>query len=158
VDALRSITDDDTLPVSARAEAARLLAKIRPSSLGEALTILRRLAGTDNPLRRRQVLLAMGSLDATEAVPPLRAMVHDCTLGPVVRLRCAEALAQLRRDQRETASVVARELMRDKAVPRHVRSQAARNLARWSELCRDEARDLLRALHPIGVCHGPTPQ
>ncbi len=93
----------------------------------------------------------MGSLDTTEAVPPLRAMMHDRTLGPIVQLRCAEARAQLRRDQRETASVVARELMRDEAVPRHVRSRAARDLARWSELCREETRDLLRALRPIGV-------
>jgi cellulose synthase operon protein C len=48
--------------------------------------------------------------------------------------------------------------MRDEAVPRHVRSRAARDLARWSELCRKEARDLLRALRPIGVCSGPAPQ
>lgn len=149
VAALRSITADDTLPVTARAEAARLLAEIRPSSRAEALTVLQGLAGTDNPLHRRQVLLAMGSLDTTEAVPPLRAMLHDRTLGPVVRLRCAEALAQLRRDQRETASVVARELMRDEAVPRHVRVRAARHLARWSELCRDEARDLLREVDAV---------
>jgi cellulose synthase operon protein C len=150
-DALRSITVDDTLPVTARAKAARLLAEIRPSSLNEALSILQGLTSTDNPLHRRQVLLAMGSLDTTEAVPPLHAMVRDRTLGPVARLRCAEALAQLRRDQRETASVVARELMHDKAVPRHVRSRAARDLAHWSELCRTEARDLLRALRPQRV-------
>jgi cellulose synthase operon protein C len=100
-DALGSITVDDTLPVTARAAAARLLAKIRPSSLGKALTILQELTGTDNPLHRRQVLLAMGSLDTTEAVPPLRAMTRDRTLGPVVRLRCTEALAELRRDQRK---------------------------------------------------------
>jgi hypothetical protein len=158
VAALRSITVDDTLPVTARAEAARLLAEIRPSSLGEALTVLQGLTGTDNPLHRRQVLLAMGSLDTTGAVPPLRAMVHDGTLGPVVRLRCAEALAELRRDQRETASVVARELMRDEAVPCHVRPRAARDLARWSELCRQEARDLLHALRPTGVRSDPTAQ
>lgn len=157
-DALRSIIADDTLPVTARAEAARLLAKIRPSSLGAALTVLHGLAGADNPLHRRQVLMAMGSLDATEAVPPLRAMIHDRTLGPVVQLRCAEALAELRRDQRETASVVARELMRDEAVPRHVRPRAARNLARWSELGREEARDLLRALRLIGVVSDPAAQ
>ncbi|MGH3868436.1 MAG: hypothetical protein ACRDQ4_20415 [Pseudonocardiaceae bacterium] len=85
-------------------------------------------------------------------------MMCDRTLGPVVRLRCAEALAQLRRDQRETASVVARELVHDEAVPRQVRSRAARDLAQWSELCRTEARDLLRALHPISVGSDPTPQ
>jgi hypothetical protein len=151
VDALRSITADDTLPVTARAKAAQLLAEIRPSSLREALTALHRLAGTDNPLRRRQVLLAMGSLDATEAVPALHAMLHDRTLSPVVQLRCAEALAQLRRDQRETASVVARELMHNEAVPVHVQARAARNLARWSELCRVEARDLLQKLHTVDV-------
>jgi HEAT repeat protein len=146
VTALRSITADHTLPVTARAKAARLLAEIRPSSHSEALTVLRELGDTDNPLRRRQVLLALGALDTTEAVPPLRAMAQDRTLSPVVRLRCAQALAQLRRDQRETVSIVARELMRDITVPRHVRARAARDLARWSELCREEAHDLLRTL------------
>ena len=86
------LSADDTLPVTARAQAARALATIQPGSLGEALALLHGLASTDNPLHRRQVLLAMGSLDTTEAVPPLRAMAHDSTLGPVVRLRCAEAL------------------------------------------------------------------
>jgi hypothetical protein len=95
---------------------------------------------------------------STVLVRQLRAMVYDHTLGPVVRLRCAEVLAQLRRDQRETASVVARELMRDEAVPHHVRFRAARDLARWSELCREEARDLLRALPPIGVRSAHAPQ
>jgi Domain of unknown function (DUF1996) len=52
-------------------------------------------------------------------------------LGPVVRVRCAEALAELRRDQRETASVVARTLMHDDTLPRHVRCRAACDLARW---------------------------
>jgi cellulose synthase operon protein C len=86
-------------------------------------------------------------------------MVHNCTLGPVVRLRCAEALAQLRRDQRETASVVARELMLNEAVPRHVRSQAALDLALWSKLCREEARNLLlRVLPPIGSHSAAAPQ
>lgn len=158
VEALRSLSADDTLPVTTRAQAARLHATIRPSSLGAALTILQELASTDNPLHRRQVLLAMGSLDTTEAVPPLRAMAHNSTLGPVVRLRCAEALAQLRRDQRETASVVARELMHDHTVPSHVRSHAARDLAHWSELCRQKARDLLHTLRPTDVRSDPTAQ
>jgi hypothetical protein len=144
--ALRSMTADHTLLVTARAKAARLLAQIRRSSFGEALTVLRDLCATGNPLHRRQVLLAMGALDTTGAVPPLCAMAHDRTLSPVARLRCAQALAQLRRDQRETASVVARELMRDDGVPRHVRARAACDLARWSALCREEARELLRTL------------
>jgi cellulose synthase operon protein C len=158
VAALRSITADDILPVTARAQAARLLATIRPSSLGEALSVLHQLTGTNNPLHRRQILLALGSLDTTKAVPPLHAMMHNHTLSPAVRLRCAEALTQLRRDQRETASVVARELMRNKTVPRHIRSQAARDLARWSELCREEARDFLRALLPIDARSASAPQ
>jgi hypothetical protein len=154
--ALRSITTDDTLPVIARAQAARLLASIRPSSRSEALTILHRLTDTNNPLHLRQILLAIGSLDTTKAVPPLRAMAHDGTLGPVVRLRCAEALAQMRRDQRETASMVARELMGNEAVPHHIRFLAARDLAQWSELCREEARDRLRVLRQ--TVHKTVPQ
>ncbi|MGH3698400.1 MAG: HEAT repeat domain-containing protein [Pseudonocardiaceae bacterium] len=80
--ALRSLTADETLPVTARAQAARLLAEIRPGNLREALTILRGLADTKNPLHRRQVLLALGSLDTTEAVPPLLTMLRDHALTP----------------------------------------------------------------------------
>jgi cellulose synthase operon protein C len=70
-------------------------------------------------------------------------MAQDTTLSPVVRLRCAEALAQLFLDQRDTASLVARKLMHDQHTPWHVRRHAARNLARWSELCRHEAREVI---------------
>jgi hypothetical protein len=65
---------------------------------------------------------------------------------PVWSHGCLMRDEAFRRDQRETASVVARELMCDDTVPRHVRARAARDLARWSELCREEARELLRTL------------
>jgi uncharacterized protein (UPF0147 family) len=144
--ALESIAADGTLPVTARAEAARLLAEIRPDRRGHALNTLRDLLNTDNPHHRLTVLRAIGSIDTTEATPTLRTMARDRLLGPVVRLRCAEALTNLRRDQHEAAAIVARELMNDDGVPRHVRVRAARDLARWSELCREEARSQLRAL------------
>ena len=70
-------------------------------------------------------------------------MANDRTLGPVVRLTASEAMFGLRRDYREAAAIVAREVAHDEQVPRHVRVHAARNLAKWSDLCRPEARALL---------------
>lgn len=143
VAALADIMVDDRLPVIARAEAARALAQLRPTRFNAARHQLRALADVENPLRRIQVLLMLGYLDTTEAVPGLLRMADDRTLGSVVRLRCAEALVELRRDQHETAAIVVRELTHDERVPRHVRSRAARDLARWSTLCREEARKVL---------------
>lgn len=58
-------------------------------------------------------------------------------------MRAARAMAELRADHREQAAVVARKVMHDAAVPWHIRVKAARALARWSELCRDEALEAL---------------
>jgi cellulose synthase operon protein C len=156
VEALRAITADGTLPVTARANAARELVKARPTCIDEATDSLHALTTTPNPLHRIQVYLAMGALDTTTATPALRTMAEDRTLTPVTRMRAAEAVAQLRRDYHEPAAIVARELMHDHAVPRHVRATAARNLARWSALCRQEARsaattDLGHPEQPAGI-------
>ena len=70
-------------------------------------------------------------------------MANDRRLSPVVRLRAAEELADLRQDQCEAAALVARELMRDRNVAWHVRQHAACHLARWSLVCRQEARDMI---------------
>jgi len=152
IPALLSISTDDTLPATARANAARELAKTSPDCRHDALDILHTLTSSANPLHRVQIYLAMGTLDTTDATPALRTMADDRTLGPVARLRSAEALAQLRRDHREAASIVVRELMHDPTIPRHIRTIAACHLACWSALCRQEARDLLHTLntdHPV---------
>jgi cellulose synthase operon protein C len=125
-------------------QAARTLADTSPSRIPEAVATLRGLAETANPLHRCAVLLALGPLDPATALPRLRAMAQDHTLPPVARLRCATALASLRRDERDTAAAVARDLLHDGRVPHHVRRHAARSLARWSPLCRQEARNVLR--------------
>jgi hypothetical protein len=70
-------------------------------------------------------------------------MAHDRALDAGVRLRAAQAMANLRRDRRESAAVVAREIMWDDAVPQHIRINAAGELARWSDLCRSEAQAVL---------------
>lgn len=98
-----------------------------------------------------RVLARLGGLSPEEATPRLRAMAEDRALSPVVRVRAAEELADLRLDQCEPAAFVARELMRDGWVPWHVRRHAARDLAQWSLLCREEARDMIRhidAMYP----------
>jgi len=69
----------------------------------------------------------------------------------VERIRCAEEMAELRRDYREAATAVARQVAHDSAVLAHVRVRAARDLARWSGLCRVEVQELLGALTcPVG--------
>lgn len=60
-----------------------------------------------------------------------------------VRLRAADPMATLRRDSREPAAMVAQEIMRDDAVPRHIRIKAAGQLTCWSDLCRSEAQAVL---------------
>jgi uncharacterized protein (UPF0147 family) len=144
--ALYAMATDPALPVTARTRAATLLGELRPKARLEALTILRDLAGTANPLHRVQVHRAIGALDAADPLTALRTMAQDHTIGPLVRLRSAQALAQLRTDQRETASLVARELMNDPTVAHHIRERAAGQFARWSALCRQEARETLHAL------------
>jgi cellulose synthase operon protein C len=62
------------------------------------------------------------------------------------RWRAAEAMAKLRRDLREEASIVAREVANDETAPWHVRRRAAAGLAKWSAICREEARRILREL------------
>jgi hypothetical protein len=143
VAALQAITTDDTLPVIVRAAAARVLGEIRPDLRGEVIRFLRTLRTTAKPLQRKHVFQAIGRFDAAEGALALRAMAEDRELGPVVRVRCAEAMAELRQDYREPAAVVVREVAHDETVARHVRARAARNLAQWSELCLAEARELL---------------
>ncbi|NUT94981.1 MAG: TIR domain-containing protein [Saccharothrix sp.] len=142
---LRAVAEGEKVSAATRAEAARRLGELMPGLRHEAVRLLRDIAGEWRlgPLQRRQVLVALGVFESGEAVAELRDMAEDRTLGAVVRVRCAEAMAGLRTDARESAALVVREVARDQSVPRHVRARAARDLARWSALCRDEARSLL---------------
>jgi cellulose synthase operon protein C len=144
-DTLTRIATDTTLPTIARARAAGHLAETCPPRSGDMVRVLRELHQVANPLHRVQVLRILGTMSPEEATYELTTMTEDIALGPVARLRSAEALADLRRDHHETAAVTARQLMTDDKVPWHIRRQAARDLARWSTLCRQEARNFLRA-------------
>jgi HEAT repeat protein len=134
---------DNTLSAMARTRSARQLAKICPARRSEVITALHEIRTVINPLHQIGVLAALGALNPEEATPLLQAMANDQKLNPVARLRAAEELADRRQDQCEVAALVARELMRDGNVPRHVRRHAACNLARWSLVCRQEARDMI---------------
>ncbi|KOX16645.1 hypothetical protein ADK67_40065 [Saccharothrix sp. NRRL B-16348] len=140
---LRAIVTDEALPTIPRVDAARALARARPDLRTRVMAVLRQLRSAENPLVRIQVFDAIGLFDSTEGAIALRDMARDRTLRPGARLRAAAAAADLRRDHREAAAIVAREVAHDPAVPRHVRVKAARALAKWSELCRPEARALL---------------
>ncbi|ALG11593.1 hypothetical protein AOZ06_36195 [Kibdelosporangium phytohabitans] len=143
---LRAMVADEDLPTLARVAAAATLAKARPDLRLQLLRQLRRLRTAENPLVRIQVLKTIGGVDTSEAARSLAAMTKERNLRQGVRLRAATTMAELRRDYREKAAIVAREVAHDESVPWHVRVKAARSLARWSELCRGEAREVLRAL------------
>jgi hypothetical protein len=88
----------------------------------------------------------MAEADLPAAVAELQRMMRDRQVGALARLRCAETVVELQHPHRECAAIVAREVMHDGTAPVHVRQRAARNLARWSELCVDEARAMLASL------------
>ncbi|XVS67140.1 helix-turn-helix domain-containing protein [Actinosynnema sp. CA-299493] len=137
---------DEKLPLTSRVRAAEVLEKAARSRRTEVLAILDELSGTDNPLHRLHALKAIAAIAPLQATHPLRAMTRDRDLPPVARLRSAEALVANHREQREPAVIAAREVAFDERVPGHVRVRAARNLARWSEVFRDDARQLLHVL------------
>lgn len=142
---LRAMAEDEELQLGVRAEAAWTLANVKRTTRQEAVTILFGLLPDAEPLRRVHVLRLIGEIDSMRVVPELQAMGMR-EPSPVVRMWCARALVELRRDQREKAAVIARAVAFDHAVPKHVRRRAAGDLARWSELMRVDARDLIRTL------------
>ncbi|MFE2755982.1 hypothetical protein ACFXGA_28690 [Actinosynnema sp. NPDC059335] len=137
---------DTTLPTTSRVRAGQVLAEAARSRRSAALAILHELSAVENPLHRLRVWKAIAAITPLAATQPLRAMTRDRDLPPVARVRSAEALVANHREQRESAVIAAREVAFDEAVPEHVRVRAARNLARWSEVFRDDARQLLRTL------------
>ena len=144
VELLRAIAADTGLPVGARTRAAATLGDIAPNTRGEVLGMLRALLSTDKPLLRRKVLLAIGEVRPEEAALELLAMARDTGHSAVTRVWCAEGAVGLWRDCREAAALVVRAVASDVSVARHVRRRAACFLARWSEVCREEARALVR--------------
>ncbi|MER5264566.1 helix-turn-helix domain-containing protein [Actinosynnema sp. NPDC002837] len=141
-----SMAVDTTLPTASRVRAAVVLQKAARSRRAEALKILGELCAAENPLHRLHALKAIAAIAPLQATHPLREMTRDRDLPPLVRLRSAEALVANHREHRESAVIAAREVAFDDRIPKHVRVHAARNLAQWSEVFRDDARRLLRSL------------
>ncbi|MFJ6671604.1 helix-turn-helix domain-containing protein [Actinosynnema sp. NPDC091369] len=142
----RAMAVDVELPTTSRIHAAGVLAEAARSRRLEVLGILRELGTAEKPVHRLRALQAMAVFAPLEATRPLRAMTRDRELPPLVRLRSAEALVVNHREHRESAVIAAREVAGDERLPKHVRVRAARNLARWSEVFRDDARRLLHVL------------
>jgi uncharacterized protein (UPF0147 family) len=140
---LRAMMDDTREPLRIRVDAARTLAEQRPDLRTPVLSFLRGHANTSQPRTRLHVVHVIAQFDSGEGMPGLERMAHDSALTAGVRLRAAQAMTTLRRDRRESAAVVAREIMWDDTAPRHIRISAAGELARWSELCRSEAQAVL---------------
>ncbi|MFD7659988.1 NACHT domain-containing protein, partial [Actinosynnema sp. NPDC059797] len=137
---LLAMATDTTLPVTTRANAAEALNETAPARRALVVKTLRALLPTAKPLERVKILATLGTVTPSTAALELLRTARDARSAPVVRVRCAEAAADLGREFRESASVAVRAVARDESVPRHVRRRAARDLARWSELCREEAR------------------
>ncbi|MEU4766655.1 hypothetical protein AB0H12_25705 [Actinosynnema sp. NPDC023794] len=140
---LRSLVADTTMPTTVRIQSARTLIEYAPAARRAAMAALRGLSETPDPLLRGKALKAVGLLEPTEAALELVAMARDEGIPAVARVRCAEAAVGLSPDVREKAAVAVRVVVADECLPRHVRRHAAADLARWSELCREEARAVL---------------
>lgn len=143
---LRGIAEDARLPVTARAMAADTLGDISPNLRAETVRMLRSMLDAEKPLQRRAVLLRIGQVRPQEAALELLAMANEERHGAVARTWCAEGAVALWWECRDRAAVVAREVANDESVAWHVRRQAACYLARWSAVCREEARALIREL------------
>ncbi|MGW5053417.1 hypothetical protein [Actinokineospora sp. NPDC004072] len=141
-DALRTLLDDDTIPLLTRAQAARSLAWHRPDLRGELVRALRKLPAPPTGAGV-QVLTCLADFEPYEGAAALADLAGNRALRPGVRLRAAAEMARVHRGYREQAAITAREIAHDSAAPQHIRTKAARALARWSALCRDEARSLL---------------
>ncbi|NBH03737.1 hypothetical protein GTY80_10850 [Amycolatopsis sp. SID8362] len=148
--ALREIAEDAALPVTARRDAARALGLVRPDWRAEMLELLRRLLATPIPAARVRIWDAIGEFEPGEGALGLLGMARDRACSPAVRCRSAWSVAYLHHDHREAAAMVAREIAQDAEVAWHIRISAARLLARASELCRPEARELIERLQAAG--------
>lgn len=144
---LQAMSTDASMPVIIRMDALRVLAQHRPDLRAEVLQSLRNLCNVaKKPLALLQIFELIGLYDAAEGAQQLHDMAQNRTLPSGVRLRAAAAMVELRSDYRERAAIVAREVMHDATVAWHIKLKAAKALARWSEMCRDEALAVLATL------------
>ncbi|MFG1645710.1 NACHT domain-containing protein [Amycolatopsis sp. NPDC049252] len=143
--ALDAITADRGLPTTVQRDAARALGLQRPDLRGSLLDLLRGFGRTRDPLLRLQALEAIQVFEADESALGFLAMAHDHDLAPSVRCRGAWGATE-HREHREAAAIVAREIAHDDRVAPRIRLSAARLLALASELCRGEAREIIRNL------------
>ncbi|MFD0200464.1 MULTISPECIES: hypothetical protein [Saccharothrix] len=139
---LRSLMVDESVSTTVRIRSARTLIEQAPMVRRAAMAVLRGLLDTPDPLLRRKALKAIGLLEPTEAALELVAMARDGLVPAVARVWCAAAVG-LSPDVREKAAVAVRAVALAEVVPWQVRRRAAADLARWSELCREEARSVL---------------
>lgn len=144
---LRGIASDDAMPVIVRVDAARALGRVRPDLRPQVLQLLHGLSTVERPAERLQVLAAIGLFDPVEGAFALRAMSEEAALPPSVRLRCAVAMAKMHRGLQDAAAGVAYDIAFDDAIAWHVRTKAARALAKLSTPCRAQARRLLAELN-----------
>jgi hypothetical protein len=147
---LRAMAVAEDVPVAIRIRAARGLLDSAPAHRREATQLLKGFLATADPLLRRRALLGIGQVDSVEAAVELAAMAVDPRVPARVRVRCADSVVDLWQPLREKAVVAVRAVARDESAARHVRRRAARDLARWSEVCREEARELVRELNVRG--------
>jgi hypothetical protein len=145
---LRAIRDGKQASPATRWQAATRLIDYTVDDRARSARVLDLIANdaTVRPALRWRAardLSQLGAAGRDRAASVLRTIATDDTLPVTARASAARVLAQLRTDQREAASATARELMHDATVPHHIRMHAARDLARWSQLCRQEARNFL---------------
>ncbi|MBM7773161.1 hypothetical protein JOD54_003365 [Actinokineospora baliensis] len=137
-EALQAIVDDETLPITARTGAARTLAIERPDTRRRMVRFLQDLPPS------LPVLEARSEFEPTETVIALQALAKDA--DALTQVRAAEAMATTHRGYREVAAIIVRRVAHDGGVPWHVRLRAAGDLAKWSDLCLQEARDVITRL------------
>ncbi|NUT95723.1 MAG: NACHT domain-containing protein [Saccharothrix sp.] len=147
---LRAMAVADDIPAAVRIRAVRGLVDSAPAHRRDAMELLKGFRATANPLLRRRALLGIGQLDPVEAAVDLAAMAVDPEVPARVRVRCAESVVDLWQPLRDKAVVAVRAVARDGRIARQVRRRAARDLALWSEVCREEARELIRELNVRG--------
>ncbi|RJQ75635.1 NACHT domain-containing protein [Pseudonocardiaceae bacterium YIM PH 21723] len=143
---LHELLLDDRLSARIRIAAASNLATVVPVMHAEVLRVLRGFLSSTPPATRISAYAAMRHLDRFEACCGLRQIAQDWEVSPRLRLRAARKMTNLRRDFREPAAMVAREIANHAAVPTYLRKAAARELCRWSDICRAEGQAILREL------------
>ncbi|MFI9814533.1 NACHT domain-containing protein [Saccharothrix variisporea] len=147
---LRAMATGEDVPVAIRIRAAFELLDSAPAWRREAMALLKGFRDTARPILRARARVGVGRLEPAEAAVELAVMAVDPGLPANVRVRSAVDVVGLWPPLREKAVVAVRAVARDEGVARHVRRRAARDLARWSEVCREEARGLVRELDVRG--------